>query len=70
MTQRSAFCEPRCEIAAAIECDFRTIRECHTFLRRNDQQVDVQALAQKLGVNDTKGVEGAGRRVALTARRP
>ena len=42
------------EFVAAVESDFRTIRECHSFLFAGDEQVDVKVLAQKLGVNITE----------------
>jgi hypothetical protein len=38
------------EFSASAESDFRTLREYHSFLRDEDEQVSVQALAQKLGV--------------------
>jgi hypothetical protein len=38
------------EFSASAESDFRTLREYHPFLQQEDEQVSVQALAQKLGV--------------------
>jgi hypothetical protein len=41
------------EFSASAESDFRTLREYHSFLRAEDEEVSVQALAQKLGVELT-----------------
>ncbi len=38
------------EFSASAESDFQTLREYHSFLRNEDEDVSVQALAQKLGV--------------------
>jgi hypothetical protein len=38
------------EFKASAESDFRTLREYHSFLRSEDRDVNVQALAEKLGV--------------------
>ena len=38
------------EFSASADGDFRTMREYHSFLREEDEEVSVQALAQKLGV--------------------
>jgi hypothetical protein len=42
------------EFSASAESDFRTLRECHSFLRQSDEEVSVRALAQKLGVERKK----------------
>ena len=38
------------EFSASAESDFRTLREYHTFLRAEDEEVSVKALAEKLEV--------------------
>ena len=38
------------ELDATLQSDFQTLREYHRFLRDGDGEVDVSALAQKLGV--------------------
>jgi hypothetical protein len=38
------------EFSASAESDFETLREYHSFLRAEDEEVSVQALADKLEV--------------------
>jgi hypothetical protein len=38
------------EFAATLQSDFGTLREYHTFLRDDDEQVDLSGLAVKLGL--------------------
>jgi hypothetical protein len=38
------------ELDATLQSDFHTLREYHRFLRDDDGEVDVNVLAQKLGV--------------------
>jgi hypothetical protein len=38
------------EFKASADSDFRTLREYHSFLRAEDEEVNVEALAQKLEV--------------------
>ena len=38
------------ELDGTLSSDFDTLREYHTFLRDGDEQVDIDLLARKLGV--------------------
>jgi hypothetical protein len=39
------------EFAASAESDFHSLREYHSFLEEEDEEVNVEALAQKLGLD-------------------
>ena len=42
------------ELEATLQSDFGTLREYHTFLQDDDDQVRVSELAEKLGVELTE----------------
>ena len=43
------------ELEATLQSDFHTLREYHNFLREHDDQVSVNVLAEKLGLELSKG---------------